>query len=148
MAEPAEIQSVKPRPVSKGDKLAAATMNEIIGAVRRVQGGVKPPTQVKPLKPSTPASSSIEIVDLTTTANVSLSGTASVDGTSPAGLTVLVRRQTDAAQNGKYTVSAAGVWAKVGQPDICFVRSGTSFGKALFVLSDTNTYTGVAGIPV
>ena len=48
MGEPAEIQSVKPRPVSKGDKLTAATVNEIIGAVRRVQGGVKPPQQVKP----------------------------------------------------------------------------------------------------
>ena len=82
-----------------------------------------------------------------TTANITLSGTQTIDGVSAiAGNRVLVKNQTDASQNGIYVV-AAGVWARSTDADtdaevtagmFTFIEEGTVNGDAGFVLTTNN----------
>jgi hypothetical protein len=73
-------------------------------------------------------------VTCATTANITLSGTQTIDGIAVvAGNRVLVKNQTTAAQNGIYVV-AAGAWARATDSstwtqivsEFCFVEMGTS----------------------
>lgn len=72
-------------------------------------------------------------VTLATTANIALTGSISIDGTSTTtGMRVLVKNQTTAAQNGVY-VAAAGAWSRASDCDswaelissAVFVEKGT-----------------------
>lgn len=55
-------------------------------------------------------------VDLATTANITLSGEQTIDGTLTSTSRVLVKDQTDPAENGIY-VSAAGAWSRASDMD-------------------------------
>lgn len=72
-------------------------------------------------------------VKCTTTANITLSGTQTIDGVAvSAGHRVLVKNQTTASQNGIYEV-AVGAWSRASDMDFwtevpgafCFVEQGT-----------------------
>jgi hypothetical protein len=66
-------------------------------------------------------------VRLATTANISLSGTQSIDGVSViAGDRVLVKNQSTAAQNGLY-VAAAGAWVRAADADAWTELPGAFF---------------------
>jgi len=69
-----------------------------------------------------------------TTANITLSGTVSVDGANAAnGSRVLVKNQTTAANNGVYVVNTGGAWTRATDAD-----GGTELDRALvFVTSGT-----------
>jgi hypothetical protein len=87
-----------------------------------------------------------------TTANITLSGTQTVDGIAlAAGERVLVKNQTTASQNGIYDV-AAGAWTRSSDADnspggevtsgmFTFVESGTSNANTGFVLTTQNPIT-------
>lgn len=85
-----------------------------------------------------------------TTANLTLSGTQTVDGVSlVAGNRVLVKNQTTANQNGLYTV-AAGAWTRTTDADsdaevragmFTFVEEGTTNADTGWVLSTNNPIT-------
>ncbi len=87
-----------------------------------------------------------------TTANITLSGTQTVDGVAlVAGDRVLVKDQTTASQNGVYVV-AAGAWTRatdfdgspsneVTQGDLVYVGSGTANGGASYVLITSGPIT-------
>jgi hypothetical protein len=79
-------------------------------------------------------------VDIATTANITLSGTQTIDGDASLviGQIVLVKNQTTASQNGFYVYSA-GAWPRAANfpagyviPEFCnlnvFVANGTAFG--------------------
>jgi hypothetical protein len=73
-------------------------------------------------------------VEVATTANITLSGTVTVDGVSVSvnGTRVLVKNQTTASQNGIY-VRAAGAWTRATDAD-----AGTELDRALvYVVSGT-----------
>jgi hypothetical protein len=93
-------------------------------------------------------------VKCSTTANHSLSGTASVDGvTVPAGTRVLVRFQTAPEQNGIW-ISAAGSWTRAPDADIeaeletctVSVTSGTLYGKTIWNQYLTITTLNVSAV--
>lgn len=80
-------------------------------------------------------------VDAATTANITLSGTQTIDGYAvTAGMRVLVKNQSTASQNGVYTVSA-GAWARSTDLDTwtelykayVAVLNGTTNGGASYV---------------
>jgi hypothetical protein len=85
-----------------------------------------------------------------TTANITLSGTQTVDGVALiAGDRVLVKDQTSGSQNGIYVV-AAGAWARATDADtstevtpgmFTFVEEGTSNADSGWVLSTNSTIT-------
>ena len=85
-----------------------------------------------------------------TTANITLSGTQTVDGVAlTAGDRVLVKDQTSGSQNGIYVV-AAGAWARATDADtstevtpgmFTFVEEGTSNADSGWVLSTNSTIT-------
>ena len=93
-----------------------------------------------------------EAVRVTTTANITLSGTQTIDGVAVvAGNRVLVKNQTAGAENGVYVV-AAGAWARstdfdqviageVEQGASFFVEEGTTLGKTGWSLSNAGTIT-------
>jgi hypothetical protein len=80
-----------------------------------------------------------------TTANITLSGTQTVDGVSlVAGDRVLVKNQTDASENGIYDVVDGGSWTRSADSDsdeevtaglFTFVSEGTTQGDTGWVLS-------------
>jgi hypothetical protein len=84
-----------------------------------------------------------------TTANVTLSGTQTVDGVSLAsGDRVLVKDNTDASENGIYDVVDGGAWVRSADADnnpgsevtsgmFTFVEEGTNYADAGFVLQTT-----------
>lgn len=85
--------------------------------------------------------STIEMADVATTANHQLSGTANVDGISKTFYSrVLVWKQTDATQNGLYSVSSTGVWTKLGVPDVVIVRWGTANNRLIYMQLLNNAY--------
>jgi hypothetical protein len=89
------------------------------------------------------------IADAATTANITLSGSQTVDGVALAAGTAyqycLVKNQSTAAQNGFYRVKS-GTWDKIGQPDLVLVRQGSANGPAgMFLLTDANEYTRIGG---
>lgn len=90
-----------------------------------------------------------------TTGNITLSGTQTVDGVALiAGDRVLVKNQTDATQNGIYTV-AAGAWTRTADQDeadefagaFVFVEEGTTNADSGFVCTTDEAVTiGVTDI--
>lgn len=93
-----------------------------------------------------------ESVRVATTANITLSGTQTIDGISlVAGDRVLVKDQSTASQNGIYDV-AAGAWSRSEDADnapgsevtsgmFTFVEEGSANADAGFVLQTTGTIT-------
>jgi hypothetical protein len=91
-----------------------------------------------------------ESVRVATTANLTLSGTQTIDGVSlSAGDRVLVKNQSTASQNGIYVV-AAGVWGRASDADISaevtagmftFVAEGTVNADSGWVLTTNDTIT-------
>ena len=88
-------------------------------------------------------------VVVATTANITLSGTQTIDGVAVvAGNRVLVKNQTTASQNGIYVV-AAGAWARasdalapnVSTNNVVLVEQGTVGAGKIFRLSTTGTIT-------
>ena len=88
-------------------------------------------------------------VDAATTANITLSGTQTIDGYAvTAGMRVLVKNQSTASQNGVYTVSA-GAWARSTDLDTwaelykayVAVLNGTTNGGASYVCTIASTGT-------
>jgi phage-related tail fiber protein len=91
-------------------------------------------------------------VRVATTANITLSGTQTIDGiTLVAGDRVLVKDQSTASQNGIYDV-AAGAWSRSDDADntpggevtsgmFTFVEEGSANADAGFVLQTTGTIT-------
>lgn len=89
-------------------------------------------------------------VRATTTANITLSGTQTVDGVAlVAGDRVLVKNQNTASQNGIYVV-AAGAWTRAADADtnlkvtsgmFTFVEEGTANADSGWVLSTPNPIT-------
>jgi len=87
-----------------------------------------------------------------TTANITLSGTQTIDGISlSAGNRVLVKNQTNGAQNGIYDV-ASGAWSRSSDADnspagevtsgmFTFVEEGTANADAGYVLQTANPIT-------
>lgn len=83
-------------------------------------------------------------------ANITLSGTQTIDGVSViAGNRVLCRGQTTASQNGVYVV-AAGTWSRATDADgageitsgaFWFVEEGTTYGKTQWRCENTGTIT-------
>ena len=86
-----------------------------------------------------------------TTGNVTLSGTQTIDGASPAeGDRILVASQTDASENGIYDYNSSGAWTrsndfdtseKVNGGAMVFVRQGATGANTLWYLSTTTTIT-------
>lgn len=86
-------------------------------------------------------------VRVTTTGNITLSGTQTIDGVAlAAGDRVLVKDQTNGAENGIYVV-AAGTWARAADADsdaevnsgmFTFVEEGTSADNTGWVLATNN----------
>jgi hypothetical protein len=89
-------------------------------------------------------------VRVATTANITLSGTQTIDGvTVNAGDRVLVKNQTAAAENGIYVV-AAGAWSRSADADLssevtsgmyCFVSEGTENADSGWVLTTNDPIT-------
>lgn len=89
-------------------------------------------------------------VRVATTANITLSGTQTIDGVvASAGDRVLVKNQTAGAQNGIYDV-AVGAWTRSTDADtsgefnsgaFTFVEEGTTNGGRGYVLTTANTIT-------
>lgn len=85
-----------------------------------------------------------------TTANITLSGTQTIDGVAlSAGDRVLVKDQTTGSENGIYVV-ASGAWTRASDADtsaevnagmFTFVEEGTTNGDTGWVLSTNNTIT-------
>lgn len=91
-----------------------------------------------------------ESVRVATTANITLSGTQTIDGVAVvAGNRVLVKNQTTASANGIYVV-AAGAWSRATDADssdevnsgmFTFVEEGTAHGDQGWVLTTNNPIT-------
>jgi len=87
-------------------------------------------------------------VVVATTANITLSGTQTIDGIAlNVGDRVLVKDQTIGSENGIYTVSA-GAWPRASDFDssvevtsgaLCFVESGTLNGAQQWIMTTTGT---------
>lgn len=91
-------------------------------------------------------------------ANITLSGTQTIDGISVvAGDRVLVRGQTTASQNGVY-VCAAGAWSRATDSDATgeitpgafwFVEEGATYGKSQWRIENSGAITvGTTGITI
>ena len=91
-------------------------------------------------------------VRVTTTANITLSGTQTIDGVALiAGDRVLVKDQTTSNQNGIYVV-AAGSWSRASDSDnspagevsagmYAFIEEGTTYASSGWVLATANPIT-------
>lgn len=89
-------------------------------------------------------------VRVATTANITLSGTQTIDGIAVvAGNRVLVKNQTTGTQNGVWVV-ASGTWTrsldadttnKIAAGIVVFVEEGTTNGKTQWRMSNTGTVT-------
>lgn len=89
-------------------------------------------------------------VRLLANANISLSGTQTIDGvTAAVGDRVLVRGQTTGTQNGVYVVSS-GAWGRAADADqnyeltpgaFWFVEEGTSYAKTQWRIENTGSIT-------
>lgn len=93
-------------------------------------------------------------VDLATTANITLSGEQTIDGTLTSTSRVLVKSQTLPAQNGVY-VTAAGAWARATDADSeaelhragYYVKAGTANGGKQFACTtDLPITVGTTGL--
>ena len=90
----------------------------------------------------------VSIAYAATTASITLSGQPqTLDGINcGTGKVVLVKNQSTASQNGLYTIPSSGAWTKSGQPNVVAVVNGTVAAKVIFILTATNTYSGMAGV--
>ena len=89
-------------------------------------------------------------VRVATTANITLSGTQTIDGVSlSAGDRVLVKNQTDGSENGLYVV-ASGAWSRTDDANsdadvtaglFTFVTEGSTYADTGWVLSTNDTIT-------
>jgi hypothetical protein len=86
-----------------------------------------------------------------TTANITLSGTVSVDGANAANASrVLVKNQTTASQNGIYVVNTGGAWTRATDADggtelngaIVYVTSGTANAATTWQMVTPNVTIG------
>ena len=85
-------------------------------------------------------------VDVATTGNISLSGEQTLDGYLTSVSKVLVKDQTDPAENGYYT-SAAGAWSRTSDMDaanevqgsLALVANGGQQGQIWYTLSQVTT---------
>ena len=90
-------------------------------------------------------------VRVATTANITLSGTQTIDGVSlSAGDRVLVKDQTDGTENGLYVVVDGGAWTRTTDADsdsevtaglFTFVTEGTSYADTGWVVSTNDDIT-------
>ena len=90
-------------------------------------------------------------VRVATTANITLSGTQTIDGVSlSAGDRVLVKDQTDGTENGLYLVVDGGAWTRTTDADsdsevtaglFTFVTEGTSYADTGWVVSTNDDIT-------
>lgn len=104
-------------------------------------------TQVSNAAAGIDAKPSVRVV---ANANVTLSGTQTIDGVAlSAGDRVLVRGQSTGSQNGVYVV-AAGAWTRAVDADATgeltpgafwFVEEGTTYGKSQWRIENTGTIT-------
>ena len=95
-----------------------------------------------------------ESVKVATVANITLSGTQTIDGVAvSAGQRVLVRAQTDQTTNGVYTC-AAGAWSRAADMNAgsefpgasFFTREGSTFATTGFVCSNPSVSLGSTNI--
>ena len=95
-----------------------------------------------------------ESVKIATVANITLSGTQTIDGVAiSAGQRVLVRAQTDQTTNGVYTC-AAGAWSRSADMDAgsefpgasFFVREGSTYATTGFVCSNSSVSLGSTNV--
>lgn len=90
------------------------------------------------------------------TANVTLSGSRTIDGqTPPNGSRVLIKDQTDAKQNGIYVTNNSGAWSRATDADAnseltagtyVYVERGTVNQKTAWVLSTTDAVIGTSNL--
>lgn len=93
------------------------------------------------------------IVDVATTANITLSGEQTIDGVLTSASRVLVKNQTTASENGVY-ISAAGAWARSTDADTGAeleaaavpVNGGTVNAGRAYVQTSTSITIGVTSI--
>ena len=135
------------------DTLAAAAANVDLGSNRIV--GLADPvdaTDAANKQYVDAARSGLDVkasVRASTTANITLSNTQTVDGVSlAAGDRVLVKDQTAAAENGIYIVVSSGAWTRSSDADsgaevtpglFTFVEDGTANANKGFVLTNTGS---------
>lgn len=80
-------------------------------------------------------------VRLASTGNLALSGTAPIDGVTPAvGNRVLAKNQTNAAENGIYVVTASGPWTRATDAD-----SNTEVNPGLYTFVEEGTVNADSG---
>ena len=93
------------------------------------------------------------VIYAATTQNVTLSGTQTIDGTTPAdGSLILVKNQDDAKENGIYQYSSNSTWARSNdflspndlKSKIFNIVNGTSNGGKMFYLPKVNFTDGSA----
>jgi len=114
-------------------------VNPLAGNSKGRMFGVPKRTSVRPCGGGSAPSTDFDWADCAATGNLTLSGTAAVDGVT--GYTkVLAWRQTTVEQNGLYSVSPAGVWTKIGQPISVKVLNGSTQGRFWFDLTADDTY--------
>ena len=92
-------------------------------------------------------------VRLATTTNIELAGIPIIDGVATAnGDVVLVKEQTEATENGVYTVNSSGSWSRVDgyntpnkiKGKIFFVSEGTANGSRMFYVPKVDFTDGSA----
>ena len=88
-----------------------------------------------------------------TTTNITLSGSQTIDGTTPPnGSYILVKNQTDAKENGIYQLATGSAWSRVtalGTPNLMkgklfTVSAGTTNGRKMFYMTNWNFTDGSA----
>ncbi len=93
------------------------------------------------------------VIYAATTANITLSGSQTIDGSSPAdGSFILVKNQTNATENGIYQYSSSSIWARHNdylspnalKGKIFNVVNGTNNGGRMFYLPKVNFTDGSA----
>ncbi len=120
---------------------ASATPEAVLFGAPEQVGSADVPTLVQDWK---------ESCRVATTANITLSGTQTIDGVSViAGDRVLVKDQSTGAENGIY-VCAAGAWSRATDADTSAevtanmavaVEAGTANGDKIFILTTNNPIT-------
>ncbi len=88
----------------------------------------------------------IMVVRASSTANVTPSGSLSIDSVSFANNALyLLRHQSTTSQNGVWKSNSAGAWTKIGQPRFVIAANGTIRGTMGFFLHSADTYRAMTG---
>lgn len=78
-----------------------------------------------------------EMADVVSTANLSLTGTPTIDGQATGvGSIVLAAGQTTTANNGRYIIKTGGVWKKIDAPYAVAVFLGSTHGPSWWFRTD------------